>query len=335
MMFDTISFALRTILPILLVILLGYVASRLGPWPEDFFKTLNGLCFRLFLPIHLFCNIYALQDLASVNWRVIGYLLGGILFSLLVGVAVSRLFIRERRQKGVITQAAFRSNQAILGVPLASALGGEESLAMASLATSLFVPLFNVLAVVVLTEYSGEEGKKCSLRSLVRRVVTNPLIIGCAAGILVVVVRQFLPTMDGATVFTIQNQLPSLYKALNNISKVASPVMLFVLGARLNFSSVPGIMSQLCLGVLCRLVVCPLFVVGGSLLLRKRLGLTATELATVIAVSSTPVAVSSAVMVQEIGGDDQLANQIVVWTSVLSMLTVFCIISLMRFMGFL
>ncbi len=334
-MLDTFVFALRAILPILLVILLGYAVRRFGPWPEDFFKTLNGLCFRLFLPIHLFCNIYALQDLASVNWRVIGYLFGGILFSLAVGVAASRLFVRERRQKGVIVQSAFRSNQAILGIPLASALGGEGALAMASLATSLFVPLFNVLAVVVLTVYSEEEGKKCSLRSLLRRVVTNPLIIGCVAGILAVMIRQFLPAVDGVAVFTIQNQLPSVYAALNNISKVASPVMLFVLGTRLNFASVPGLMPRLSLGVLIRLVICPLFVVGVSLLLRERMNLTATEMATVIAVSCTPVAVSSAVMVQEIGGDDQLANQLVVWTSVLSVITVFCIVSLMRFMGFL
>ncbi len=334
-MLDTFVFALRAILPILLVILLGYAVRRFGPWPEDFFKTLNGLCFRLFLPIHLFCNIYALQDLASVNWRVIGYLFGGILFSLAVGVAASRLFVRERRQKGVIVQSAFRSNQAILGIPLASALGGEGALAMASLATSLFVPLFNVLAVVVLTVYSEEEGKKCSLRSLLRRVVTNPLIIGCVAGILAVMIRQFLPAVDGVAVFTIQNQLPSVYAALNNISKVASPVMLFVLGTRLNFASVPGLMPRLSLGVLIRLVICPLFVVGVSLLLREQMNLTATEMATVIAVSCTPVAVSSAVMVQEIGGDDQLANQLVVWTSVLSVITVFCIVSLMRFMGFL
>lgn len=335
MVLATFSFALRAILPILLVILLGYVTRRVGPWSEDFFKTLNGLCFRLFLPIHLFCNIYALQDLSSVNWHVIGYLFGGILFSLGVGVVASRLLVHERRQKGVIIQAAFRSNQAILGIPLANALGGEAALSFASLATSVCVPLFNILGVVTLTIFSDGSGRKISVRSLVRRVVTNPLIIGCVSGMLLVIVRQFLPTVDGVPVFTLRNQLPSLYQTLNNLSRVASPVMLFVLGTRLDFRSVPGLMPRLWLGILMRLGVCPVVVIGFAVICREWLGLSLVEMPTVIAISSTPVAVSSAVMVQEIGGDDQLASQLVIWSSVLSVVSIFCIVCLMKTIGLL
>lgn len=150
-----------------------------------------------------------------------------------------------------------------------------------------------------------------------------------------VVLRQFLPEVDGVPIFTIKNQLPSVYQALTNLSKVASPVMLFVLGTQLNLSSIPGLLPQLRLGLLMRLIICPTLVLGAAILLREPLGLTTLEMPTLVAISSTPVAVSSAVMVQEIGGDDQLASQLVVWTSVLSMVTVFCIVWLLRTFAFL
>lgn len=332
---ETFFYTLRAILPILLIILLGYVVRRVGSWSDDFYKTLNQLCFKLFLPIHLFCNIYSVESLAAMNWKVIGYLFFSVFFCLALGSVFSRFFVRDRRQKSVIIQASFRSNQAILGLPLANALGGEAAMAFASLATSVCVPLFNVLAVITLTCFSTEPEHKVSVRSLLRRVMTNPLIIGCASGMLLVVVRQFLPVADGVPVFIVRNQLPSLYQALTNLSKVASPVMLFVLGTRLNFASVPELLPQLRLGILLRLVICPAAVLGLAIALREPLGLTTLEMPTLIAVSSTPVAVSSAVMVQEIGGDDQLAGQLVVWTSVLSVFTVFCIVCLLRLCGLL
>lgn len=332
---ETFIYTLQAILPILFIILLGYVVRRIGPWPDDFYKTVNQLCFRLFLPIHLFCNIYSVESLSEMNWKVIGFILFGIILCLVLGVAVSHVFVLDRRQKGVITQATFRSNQAILGLPLANALGGEAAMAFASLTTSVCVPLFNFLGVITLTVFSGDSGRKISIRSLCRRVVTNPLIIGCVSGMVFVIIRQFLPTIEGVPIFSLRNQLPSLYQALTALSKVASPMMLFVLGTRLNFASVPGLLPQLLLGTLMRLFLCPVIVLGLAVLLREPLGLTTMEMPTLIAVSSTPVAVSSAVMVQEIGGDDHLASQLVVWSSVLSLFTVFCIVWLLRTVGLL
>ena len=332
---ETFLYTLRAILPILLIILLGYVSRRVFPWQDDFYKVLNQVCFYLFLPIHLFCNIYTIESLAAMNWKAIGYLFLCVFLCFGIGYVASRLLIRKRNQRGVIIQAAMRPNQAILGIPLANALGGEAAMAFASLATSVCVPLFNVLAVLVLTLYADDSGRKISLRALARRVATNPLIIGCLSGLLAVLVRQLIPTTHGVPVFTIQNQLPSLFQALTSLSKVASPMMLFVLGTRLDLSSVPELMPQLRVGVLLRLVVCPTAVLSLAILLREQLGLTMLEIPTLISISSTPVAVSSALMTQEIGGDDQLASQLVVWTSVLSVFSVFCIIYLMRTWGYL
>lgn len=89
------------------------------------------------------------------------------------------------------------------------------------------------------------------------------------------------------------------------------------------------------LGTALRLVICPVAVIAIAVALRQPLGLTSLEMPTLVAISSTPVAVSSAVMAQEMGCDDQLANQLVVWTSVLSMVSLFCIIYVMRTLALL
>lgn len=334
-MFETLSYTLGAIVPILLIILLGYVVRRIGPWGDDFYKQLNQLCFRLFLPVQLFCNVYAIDELRAMNWRMIGYIFCGILACALMGVAAAKLFVPQRLQKGVIVQASFRSNQAVLGLPLANSLGGAEAMGFAALSTSVSVPLFNVLAVVVLTLYGSSEGRRPSVKEVAKRVLHNPLIIGAMSGVLAVLVRQLLPTAGGVPVFTIRNQLPILFDAITRLSVVASPVMLFVLGTRLDLGAVGSILPQLSLGIFLRLIVSPLLVIGTAVLFRGPLGLTSTELPSLITITSTPVAVSSAVMVQEIGGDDQLASQMVVWTTILSAVTIFCIVYVLRLSGLL
>jgi predicted permease len=141
--------------------------------------------------------------------------------------------------------------------------------------------------------------------------------------------------VDGEPIFTIKNQLPAFFQKLTNLSKVGSPVMLFVLGARLDFSAVKSLLPQLRLGILLRLLGGPLVMIGGAILLREPLGLTTVTMPTLVAISATPVATSSAVMTQEIGGDDQLASQLVVWTTTFSLVTIFCIVYLLRSFGFL
>ena len=335
MMVDVFLFSLRAVLPLLLLMLLGYLVRRKGKWNDAFFNQLNGFCFRVFLPVQLFLNVYEMESLAEVNWRLLIYLLGGIVAALGMGVLAAKLFVKDPRQRGVIAMTAFRSNQVILGLPLAEALGGSAAMGFASLGTSFCVPVFNVLSVLTLTAYSGEGGKKKGLGGIVYQTLHNPLIIGAGLGFLAIFFRQFIPVADGAPVFTLEGTLPSVYKVLKDLAKVASPLMIFVLGARLNFKATAGMLPQLSLGIALRLVLMPALLIGAALCFRDALGLTAVELPTLIAVFASPCAVSSTVMVQEIGGDEQLAGQMVMWSTVLSMLSIFCFTFVLQSCGLL
>lgn len=286
-------YAGRAIMPLLLMMALGCGLRRVGRWSDDFYRQLNGFCFHVLLPVQLFLNVYAIEDLSVLNWRLLGFIVVCILGAAGLGVAAAPLFARDRGQRAVIAQATFRANQVIMGIPLASALGGQEALIFASLVTSVCVPVFNVLAVVVLTAYSSE--KHLSWRDEVRRIFQNPLILGALAGFAAVLLRQLAPS-----VFDLPQTLPSVYKVCGDLSRAASPLVLVILGARLRFDAVQGLWKKITAAV---------------------------------AIFCSPVAVTSAVMVQEMGGDEQLAQQVVAWSSALSMVTIFCFAAGLRAMG--
>ena len=238
-------YASRAVMPLLLMILLGYLLRLGNFWDDSFFRQLNRFCFRVFLPVQLFLNVYSVGSLSELNWVLLVYIIGGILFSMALGILVAHLTAKRRAQRAVIAQATFRSNQVILGVPLASALGGASAMAFASLVTSVCVPVFNVLAVLVLTMYASGSPGAAGWKTRLMNIAKNPLILGACTGLVVVAIRGLLPTgADGTPVFTLQSSLPSLFSVLQQFSKVATPIMLVVLGTQIRFDAVRGLLKN-------------------------------------------------------------------------------------------
>ena len=335
-MTQILLFTVNAVVPILLLVLLGVVLQKLRFADDTFFKTANKLVFRVFLPLLLFCNIYEIDSLQDVNWGAVAYVAVAILGLYAIGVLCARLFVPDRLQKGPIIQCVYRSNAAILGIPLAEALGGMQAVAFTAVATAVTVLLFNTLAVICLSHYAGEQ--KPPLRQTLLRTVKNPLIIGVAIGIVTVGIRMLLPkNAAGEAVFLLSRDCPFFFTALTTAAKVATPLALVVLGARFDFAAIHTLRKQITLGVVMRLVFAPLFAIGGAVLLSLSglLPFTAAEYPALVGIFASPIAVSSAVMISEIGGDDQLGAQLVVWTSVCSVLTIFTTVFLMRYFAIL
>lgn len=337
---ENILFALKAILPILLVMTAGALARRFTPFDKSFFKQLNALAFRFFLSVNLFCNVYSVEDIRALNGRVIVFVIISFFICAFIGIAGSRLVTKDPLKRGPIAQAAFRSNNAIIGIPLAQALGGTamtETVAFASLCSGLSIPFYSVAAVILLTDCANranvEHVPSLTVGQWMKKIMLNPLVIGSVAGLVCLFVRTLLPTVDGKPVFTIASDLPSVYGALSILSKAASPVMLFALGANLDFSAAKELWREITVGVLLRIVICPAVIIGLAVLLRNRLGLTCVETPTLISVFASPVSISSAVVVQEHGCDEDLGGHLVVWSSILSMGTMFLFILLLRSIG--
>lgn len=331
--------AANAVLPILLLILLGYGLKKAGWVGEKFSKTGNKLVFNIFLPAMLFINVYDIDGISSIRWDVVLFTAGVIclLFGLAIVIAVASTPVPERR--GVVMQCVYRSNYAIIGMPLAAALGGEEALAITAVISAFSIPLYNLFSVIALTMFlKGEDGKNRNFKAVFKGIVTNPLILAVAAGFVLLGIRQLQTELFGEVVFSLKRDLKFLYTAINNLKSIASPLALVVMGAQFEFTAVKGLFKEIAVGTVSRVVIAPVIGIGLAVLLSKYTNLLScgvNEYPALVALYGSPVAVSSAVMAGQMGNDEQLATQLVVWTSVFSIFTVFLTVCIMMPAGLL
>ncbi len=309
---DNLLLSFSVILPIFISVALGYFLRRIGLLNEESLKKLNGLSFKVFLPIYLFNNISATDLTQAFNGKLILLAVSGVtaLFALLM--LFMPLLEKEKPKCGVLVQAVFRSNFALYGLPIAVSLCGEENAGPTSLLVGVLVPVYNVLAVIALESFRGG---KPDVGKILKGIVTNPLIIASLLGV-------------GFNLLHIE-LFPAVGKCLKDLGAVATPLSLIALGGDFRFSRIRTYAKQLTIAVAGKLVLSPLLLVGAGVLL----GLRNEMLVPVLVSAGAPTAVSSYPMAQQMGGDGELAGEIVVFTTAFSVPSMFLWIFLLKQLG--
>lgn len=329
--------AINAVLPIILTILLGYCLRRKGFFTEDFLKLGNRLVFMICLPCMLFVNVYDIESLGAIRWDVVFYCVAMtlLLFILGLGSAIAATKVPERR--GVILQCTFRSNFAIIGLPLAATLGGEEAQAAAAIIAAFAVPVFNILAVISLSVFTGRGAERGSMKGILRNILQNPLILAISLGLLCLVLRMMQVRLFGEVVFALRKQGKFLYTTIGYLKAIASPLALLVLGGQFEFTAVKGMFREVLVGTVWRTVLAPLLGIGvaAALSVSGIIVFGAAEYPALIALFGSPVAVSSAIMAEQMHNDSQLATQLVVWTSLCAIVTIFLQVCVLMAAGLL
>ncbi len=307
--------ALTVSLPTFGWVLLGVVLARLGLLSEYWINLVSRLAFNYGLPVMLFAGA------AGVDYSAMGgadYLLAGVLATLAtagLAWAYSGWRGHELPLRGIFVQAAFRSNLAIVGIALAVSAYGERGPQLAALPVAVMTALYNVLAVWVL---DVSHGGRTSAVSLVKGILSNPLIIGILAG--VVLSLSPLP-------------VPALVDPLSaGLSTFFLPLMLVCIGGSIRLGELRRAGAYSWEASVWRLCVAPLVAVVLALLL----GVHGEALGVLFLLVASPVAASSFVMVVAVGGDGALAARVVVLTTLLSAITVtlgFYLLSLLSLVG--
>ena len=329
--------AVNAVFPIVALILVGYFLKRIGFLTKEFLKIGNKLMFHVCLPCMLFVNVYGIAGVQALRWDVILFCVAVVLVIFALGLVTALLTTKVPQRRGAILQCTFRSNLAIIGLSLAAAVGGEGAQGVTAIVAAFAVPVFNILAVIALSIFSGDQ-KKPDFLQILKGVVKNPLIIGVVLGILSLVVREIQMKALGRVAFSLQRELPFVYSSLNQLKSIATPLALIVLGGQFEISAVKGLFKEIVVGSVWRLVIAPVIGIGGAVLLSTYTDLISfgrNEYPALIALFGTPVAVSSAVMAQQMGSDEQLATQYVMWTSLGSIVTIFLTVCVMMGMGLL
>ena len=330
--------SVNAIAPIVLLILLGYILKEKGFITKDFVKIGNKLVFNVLLPCMLFINVYSIDKFSSINWDIVIYCAVIMVAIFVLGLGIAAFVTKAPERRGVILQCTFRSNIAIIGLSLAGALGGDEAVAVAAIISTFMIPINNILAVLSLSIYT-ENGSSngARIKSMVLNIVKNPLIIGVAVGLAALGLRELQNAVFGEVVFAFNKQTKFLYTAVNNLKAITTPFSLLVLGTQFEFSAVKGLLKEIVTGTVCRVVAAPLLGIGLAIAL-SQIGILScgvNEFPALIALFGSPVAVSSAVMAASMGADEQLATQLVVWTSIFSIVTIFAQVCTLMSMGLL
>ena len=324
----SLIFAFNSVSPIILTVTVGYLLKKLGLMDADFSKKANKLVFRIFLPALLFSNVYGITSFAAIDFGYIIYSLIALL--VIFGLAIPTvIFLTDKKKcRGALLQGIFRSNYALIGIPLATSLFPGEGAAVATLLSAFMIPAFNILAVIALSIFNND-GEKPNIKKVLLGIIKNPLIISIAAGLVALGIRAML--VKGGIEFRLSD-LPVLWKTLNYLSSIATPLALLVLGAQFEFSAIPSLKREIIAGTVLRSIIVPVLGIGVAYLaFRNRFG--GAQFASLVAVFCTPVAVSSVPMAQEMGADAELAGQLVVFTTVSSAFTVFIASFLLKLAG--
>lgn len=330
-MTNAFIFAANSVLPIVLLIVLGYVLKRVGLLTKEFLDVGNRLTFRVLLPVMLFCNVYGIERLGDINPGFVLYGILAVIGIFFLATVICCIFTKDSAKRGALIQAVFRSNYAIIGIPLAASLFGDKGAAAAGVMSAFCIPLFNILAVITLTVFNGSAEKhRLDVRKILLGIVTNPLIIGTVAGLAVVGIREIFVMNDIS--FRLSD-ISVLFKSLESVKSICTPFALIVLGGRFEFSGVPRLWKDIVFGTAARTVAVPIIGLTGAYMLRNILNLSGEHFAAFVGVFATPVAVASAIMAKEMNADDELAGQLVVWTSLVSTFTIFIYVTVLVMLG--
>ena len=314
-MLESFLVAFNAVAPFLVLLGIGYGAVRLKLADREFMTRLNTLNFKLFFPFLMFNNIYGArpENLPSVKLMVTGAASVILLIALLVWLVPK--FVKENPRRGVIIQGIFRSNFVVYGIPLTTYVFGAERASVCGVMSLIMVSIFNVGGVVVLELF--REGGKIRPKPLLLGIVKNPLLQGCAVGLVCFALRVKLPVF--------------LATPVSSLASLATTLALVVLGANLKFEEIKKNSRAISITLALRLIVLPLVMLPFGYLI----GLRGVELFLILMIFGTPVATSSYPMAQNMGGDGVLAGQLVFISTVLSLGTIFLFIFAMSRLGWL
>ena len=307
---ENFIFSFNVLLPIIIEIAIGFMLKTIKIIDPHTAKGANKIVFKLFLPAMLFNNLYTAEISNAFNPRLIIFALIAVCITVALLCLVIPVFEKDKTKRGAMIQGMFRSNFAIFGVPLSISIAGEAIRPSVSVVVAFVVISYNILAVIVLEAYNHNNP---DLKSILKGIATNPLVIACVLGILVLISGiKFPQTID---------------KTVSGISSVATPLGLIILGASINIMSVKQNAKRLVFAIGGKLVVIPVIILTIAILM----GFTGGELAILLALFASPTAISSYSMAVEMGHDGELAAQIVMFCTILCIFTMFVFIFVLKY----
>ena len=306
--------SLRVVTPIFLFILIGMLIRRLGWVSEATLKQMDGIGFRILLSTQLFYSVYrADRDLTQYGKPLLFSLaVTAVIF--LASLLIFTLLEKEPRRRGPMIQCMIRYNFAIFGMAVVTALYGAEKTGLIAVLAAVIIPVTSTIAAILFEIYRGG---KISPAKLLLNILKNPFLIGAVLGMVLLLSGLRLPQV--------------LESVVSDISGMATPYCLIVLGGSIHLSRIGDYGRSLKIAVIGKSLLIPLLFIPLAVVL----GFCGETLAALAVMLACPTAVSGFTLANQCGADGELAGQLVVITTLLSIVTMFLTLWILTAMAFI
>lgn len=311
---ENLIFSLNATIPVFLLMVLGLALRKIGWIDEAFASKMNKFVFRVPLPVLLF------QDLATVDFyemwdgRFVLFCFAVTFLGIVIAGLLS-LLLKNRRIQGEFIQASYRSSAALLGIAFIQNIYGSAGIAPLMIIGS--VPLYNIMAVTVLSFFSPERKKldAGTVKKTWKGIVTNPIIIGILIGMLWSLLRLPLPEIAAKTV--------------SSIGAIATPLGLMAMGASFDFRKALGQKGPALAASFLKLIgFCAVF-----LPIAAAMGFRQEKLVAILIMLGSATTVSCYVMAKNMGHEGTLTSSVVMLTTLGSAFTVTAWLYILKSLG--
>ena len=309
-MLDSFIFSLNTTLPVFLVIAAGMLLKKLGVFSESYASMTDRFVFKVALPVLLFKDIANMDFRQDFDVKFVLFCVCATLCMFLGTWALSALFIRDKSIIGSFVQGSARGSAAILGIALAVNIYGSSGLAPLMILSA--VPLFNVLSVIILSVHNFSGTSKVGAGTVLKNIITNPIILGILCGIPFSLLDIKLPL--------------ALSKTVDSISGVATPMALLAIGASFSFESAKQKLKPAIAASFIKLFLLPCIFLPVAVLF----GFSGSALVAIFVMIGSPTTVTCYIMSKNIGNDHVLSSNIIMLATLFSSVSVTFWVFLMK-----
>ena len=306
--------ATEVVVPMAIMVGIGVLLRIFHIADEPTMKKVDNMIFKVFMPTLSFYNIYKTDFSKLGNLDYILYGVVALMLLFLAAMTIVPKLVKPRATASSYGQAIFRSNYLIFGAAVAESIYGAGNIGIVTLLGSVAVPLFNVQAAILLE--TGRHGK-ASARKLLLAIAKNPTVIATVIGLAVNFSGIILPEL--------------LVEVVLDLSGLTTPLSFLSIGVSLNLGAVASKKGYLASAIALRLVLIPAVFVPIAALL----GFRGQELCALMILFAAPTAVSSYPMAVAMDADGNFAAQIVAYTTVLCLPTIFLWTLLLNTLGWM
>ena len=314
-MLENLIYCLNATIPIFLLMLFGLFFRKAGLFDDAFAGKLNRFVFTIGLPVMLFKDLSTQNFFAFWDGSFVLFCFFATLLSIVM-VAVASLVIKQRPLRGEFIQGGYRSSTALLGVAFLENLYGSSEAATLMIIGA--VPLYNVAAVAALSLTTREAGGKLdgtAILGALRKLVTNPIIIGIVIGMAWSLLQIPQPVI--------------FQKTVSSISATATPLGLMALGASFDLKKALGRWKPAVSASVFKLVI----FAAAFLPVGVAMGFRGEKLVAAVAMLASPTTVSGFVMARNLGHDGTLSSSIIMLTTLFSAFTLTAWLYLLKTMA--